>query len=223
MKKFCIITLFLICILFGEEMSVISSPPSYSFSFSTFGSLGINLVSTPGRQNSLNLGKIPSFLVSFNKAIDSSVFLGIQTGFVSQSFSVKLDNLATEFLSNGNSFDFTINYIPFDLVSIFNNFSFGFGFLYPISGKYQEKIPKENLSLIFDVHLGYTICVYVDSVNSIFIGSQIRYPLKSIYKNFPFNDPLIVFETSLQKQNISGKHNPSIFWLGLGLVYRFSW
>ncbi len=223
MKKFCIVTLFLFSFLFGEEMSLISSPPSYSLSFSTFGSLGINFVSTPGRKNLPALGKIPSFFISFNKAIDSSVFLGIQTGFVSKSYSIELDNLSPEFIPNGNSFDFTINYIPFDLVSTFNNFTFGFGFLYPISGKFQEKLPKDNLSWVFDVHLGYTISVYADSVNTIFLGAQIRYPLKSIYSEYPASDPLVGFETSLQKQSISSKHNPSIFWLGLGLLYRFSW
>jgi hypothetical protein len=223
-KKSLVLLFLPLYVLFGEVDSLSTSPSSYFISISAYGSGGLNIVTAPSRENVLSFNPIPSVFAAFQKILNdtSHTTLGVQAGFLSQVFKIKSQNLATEFLSSSNSFDFTINYLSLDVLFSTFGITFGFGYKYPVGGKFKSEIPTENLASVFDCLLGYSFNLYSDEENSICASFLLRYPLKKIYKNYPESDPVISFENATQKQNIANKHNPAILWFGFGIIYRYS-
>jgi len=223
-KKSLVLLFLPFYVLLGEFDTLSTSPKSYFISLSAYISGGINTVSAPGRENFPLLNTVPSAFVSFRWVLDENLqtTLGVQSGFLSQNFRIKSQNLAEEFIFSNNSFDFTINYFLLDFLFTTYDFTFGFGYKYPLGGQFRGEIPYEYLTAVFDCLLGYSITLYTDADNSIYVSFLLRYPLRKVYKNYPESDPLLPFENVNQKQNITSRHNPAPLWLGFGIVYSYS-
>lgn len=197
----------------------------FAFGFELLGVFSINTISTPDRINHPKFSSIPNFSLSFDYPLtkNSKQLFKTILSFGDISEKIELNKpIQTELLIPIESkYDLTIYYFGIQLEYVFYNFGFGIGFRYPLSGRTEYYIDKENLAHIFNFHIAYYLPLFISQMIEFEIVTKINFALSGQLKNYPTSDPFFEFEMK-NRSPLTKQYNPLPISFGIGLLVKYN-
>lgn len=190
----------------------ISIGPTIGFKF------GKNYISPmKGRKEETKLSKLPELGISTFALLSEENNLGISLDVLYNTFSNR-----TKIEKNEQIYDFTYSYISLSPHLKFQNLLLGFTFAYPIKANFGNDIPNENIRVMSEFNLGYSLPIMIDDQSEFNIFIKAGLMLSPIYYDYPNNDPLKLISPAIEPDFQSEKFNPRILSFTLGLNYMLN-
>lgn len=145
---------------------------------------------------------------------DSPSGIGATLGYTSYGYSIKS--------KSAHNYDFNYSYATISPYVNLRNLFLGFTFGLPLKGSMIGEIPTDNLRIMSEVNLGYTLPLLKedDSVLNLYLSAGLM--LTNMYYDFANNDPLKDLVPVVAPDMPSDKFNPRCFSIGFGINYLFN-